>query len=188
MEQVLQAIERVWSHFLHRDVTYVVAGGLPLGVVLFVEGVHNVCFVQMYFTSSVLAFLVLSYFMGFTLVHAGIRLRLINAYPGKSFDELEKEYLYNIAKLEKARIPLSHLERIIYVKHMAGAVFVSGVCLAAVIVYYRIVGRIDLSCFWLIMGVASLMVVAYVGYWISNSSAVIQADVISKLAKEADGQ
>lgn len=89
-----------YSHFLSRDLTYVFAGGLFIYIVYY--SFKDCGYLPKDFSFETIAYLLLSYFIGFAISEFGDRIHLVN----KSLRKREKNRSKNKkSKKDKNRIP-----------------------------------------------------------------------------------
>ncbi len=185
MEALVTVIDRLYSNFLLRDMSYIFTGAVPLGLVVYAHDQHKNLTKSP--KLSVAAFLICSYFLGLGLFHAGMLARIVQVYPnerGVSFEEQEKNYLIMMGTVDRTHGPTAawRLERIIYLKHVSGAMAVALSTLGLVLLLYRAFGLFSIN--WKAVCAIELVLLLGIvtGILTNRSKARIQADTLRELS------
>lgn len=101
-------IERFYTHFLSRDLTYIYAGGLFICVVEY--SLHNTNPIPQELSPNLIGFILSSYFLGFGIREIGLKLFQLRK---KAFDKTDLFFYQKLIKKYDSRI-LDKYERIIY--------------------------------------------------------------------------
>ncbi|ODS31954.1 MAG: hypothetical protein SCARUB_02927 [Candidatus Scalindua rubra] len=143
MNEIVAAINQLYSNFLMRDMTYIFVGAIPLGFLLWAH--QKTPWIKESPKVFVAAFLASSYFLGMTLFHAGMLIGVVEihyvvegnksklSYEDKEVNVfLERDEI--IDRIKKGT--LKQLQRTTYLKQVHGSLAVALLSLAVLLPIY----------------------------------------------------
>ena len=182
--EIIDAMDRLYSHFFLRDLKYVFIGAVPLGFLVYVHTLQGDT--DKFLALKVLAFIVVAYFLGLIVFHAGVPWA-VQIYPhgAESFEKQERQ---NIVMMDRIyshanNATVRQLERTSYIKEVHGGAAVAILVLAVLLVVYRVWGHTSVSVTWPeLLGIEiALSILIWIGIRTNRSKAKIEADTVKEL-------